>query len=983
MATGQPNPLLSYIRRLATPPAAQVSDRELLQRFAAQHDETAFAALVQRHGPMVLNVGRRILHNGADAEDVFQATFLVLLRKAASLHWKESVGSWLYEVAYRLALKAKTADARRRLHEVQAPQPSSGDLPAELNWRELQTLLDEELHRLPASYRVPLILCYLEGATRDEAAQRLGWSLSTLKRRLERGRELLRLRLVRRGLTVSAALFAPMLMQNTAQAMLPASLARATVRTALQLQAGRALAELASAQVVALVEGGLKIMFMTNLKIATAMLVTVSLFAGAGALARQVLDKRPDVPAPAANFPRNAGEPLASKPQLPATKNAVAQAVEIRGRVLDPDGKPVTRANVYFGRAGFSPEEPPQPMQTTTAADGSFAFRLSDAEFTALGGKNRWSVLQVVAAAKGFGLDWAEFDPQVKEGLTLRLVKDDVPITGRVLDLQGRPVSADIRLVGLETMPEEDLTSYLKNWKNEPAQKALQRAKKILYDPSIFGLPKQVKTDNDGRFRLTGCGRERIVKLAIEAPKIETALVRIIPRPAAEVKTVAQNAAEHLMPGYSRQMLPILYGVPFEHVAGPTKLVVGTVRDKETGKPVAGVRISGSPVGGWWWETTNQIRAKTDAEGHYQLRGLPKSKQYRLSAYPGENSIYLSRAKSESGTDGLEPLTVDFEMVRGVEIRGRITDMATGKPVQTGLRYAPLQGNTHPGTDAFYHAAVGFAVKPDGTFCFLVPPGPGVLLVTVQSANGEKQYTQARLDQEDKGKESKADGAAESLAASDGQRISLYGVNAYRTINPPEDSKAGGYDLQLDPGLTQSGTVLGPDGQKLAGILMNDFTLFQSEPKLLETPSFSLQALDPCAPRQLLFLHKERKLGGHLTLRGDEKDAPTVKLEPLATVKGRLLDSEGQPMAGVQVHGSYRHKFILRPVGWWASRPEPITTDKDGYFQIDYIIPGLELSLYGRDKDKFLEFGEERVKKLSLRPGEHKDLGEIRVQSAE
>jgi RNA polymerase sigma factor (sigma-70 family) len=269
MATGQANPLLRYIRRLAAPHNAQMSDRELLLRFTTQHDENAFAALVQRHGRMVLNVAWRVLHNGADAEDVFQATFLVLMRKAATLRWRESVSSWLYEVAYRLALKAKTAAARRHVHEGQIPPPPSGDLPGELNWRELQTLLDEELHRLPRSYRVPLILCYLEGSTRDEAAQRLGWSLSTLKRRLERGRELLRLRLVRRGLTLSAALFAPMLVQNTAPAALAPGLVQATGRTALQLGAGKPLADLVSAPIAALVEGGLKIMFLTKLKLAT------------------------------------------------------------------------------------------------------------------------------------------------------------------------------------------------------------------------------------------------------------------------------------------------------------------------------------------------------------------------------------------------------------------------------------------------------------------------------------------------------------------------------------------------------------------------------------------------------------------------------------------------------------------------------------------------------------------------------------------
>ena len=116
-------------------------------------------------------------------------------------------------------------------------------------------------------------------------------------------------------------------------------------------------------------------------------------------------------------------------------------------------------------------------------------------------------MLQVIAAAKGFGPDWVKLEPQAKSELTLRLVKDDVPITGRVLDLQGRPVSAaDVRLLALETTPEEDLASYLKGWKTERAQQALHVAGKVLYHPSVAGLPKTVKTDADGRFRLTGCG---------------------------------------------------------------------------------------------------------------------------------------------------------------------------------------------------------------------------------------------------------------------------------------------------------------------------------------------------------------------------------------------------------------------------------------------------------------------------------------------
>jgi RNA polymerase sigma factor (sigma-70 family) len=980
MATGQANLLLSYIRRLAAPPTAQLSDRELLHRFAQERDETAFTALVRRHGPMVLNVARRVLHNDHDAEDVFQATFLVLLRKAPTLCWQQSVGNWLYEVAYRLALKAKTAAARRSRHEAQVVQPKSNEMPPDLTWQELQTLLDEELNRLPVSYRVPLILCYLEGSTRDEAAQRLGWSLSTLKRRLERGRELLRLRLVRRGLTVSAALLAPMLLQNPTQAALGPSLVHATVRTALQLEVGRALTELVSTPIAALVEGGLKTMLLTKLKVTMAMLLAAGVLAGTGALARQALTAQAaDSPPPAANSPSADRHQLVANPR----NEDADQTIPVSGRVLDPDGKPVAGAHLYLSPA-YSAQEPSCPLRTTTAADGAFRFTVARSEYNTLGGQNVWSFLQVIATAEGFGPDWAKLDLQAKSPLTLRLVKDDAPITGRVLDLQGRPVAAaDVRLLSLETTTEEDLTSYLKGWRTERFGGAIQSASKILYHASAAGLAKAVKTDAEGRFRLTGCGRERVVKLSIEAPTIETAVVRIIPRPAAEVKTVAQQAAERMMSQSFRQVLPTIYGLPFEHVAGPTKLIAGTVRDKETGKPVAGVRLSGSPEEGWWWENTNQVQAETDGQGHYQLRGLPKAKQYRLRAWPGEHSVYLSRAKLESGTDGLETMTVDFEMVKGVEIHGRISDKVTGKPVQTSLRYAPLQGNDNPGTDAFHRAAAGFEVKPDGTFRFTVPPGPGILLAMFNTANRDNPYTQARLDPADKDKAFQLQ-AGGAFIASGGMYVFLQHANAYRLINPPTDGKSDTYDMELDPGLTQTGTVLGPDGQPLSGAVVTGLAAIDSRPKTQNTATFIVHSLDPRNPRPLLFYHKERGLGGYLTLRGDEKTAATAKLEPLGTLRGRLLDEDGQPLGRLQVSLDYAQKFISRSVQWWDYPSKPITTDDNGYFRIEGIIAGLELRMgYGTDKGGFLTLADERLKGLSLRPGEDKDLGEIKFKRAQ
>src|SRR5262249_29881512 len=156
--------------------------------YQVQHEEPAFEALVRRHGPLVLGVCRRLLHNWHDAEDAFQATFWVLARKAGSITRKESVAGWLYQVAYRAAVKARTRAANQQQQERKAqPKPSTDPL-AEVTGRELLGVLDEELQRLPQRYRTPLVLCYLEGKTRDEAAQELGWSVGTLKRRLEQGR---------------------------------------------------------------------------------------------------------------------------------------------------------------------------------------------------------------------------------------------------------------------------------------------------------------------------------------------------------------------------------------------------------------------------------------------------------------------------------------------------------------------------------------------------------------------------------------------------------------------------------------------------------------------------------------------------------------------------------------------------------------------------------------------------------------------------
>src|SRR5262249_44880884 len=206
MALGRLRTALHYIgRRLREQPVGSITDRDLLVRFVRGHDQEAFAGLVERHGAMVLGVCRRVLSHDQDAEDAFQAVFPVAAGKAASLRWQDTIGPWLYQVAYRVALKARASAARRHGRErelIDMPHEVASNL--DIQSAELRLILDEELNRLPAKYRAPLVLCYLQGKTNVEAASELGWTKGTVSGRLARGRDLLRRRLTRRGVSLPA-----------------------------------------------------------------------------------------------------------------------------------------------------------------------------------------------------------------------------------------------------------------------------------------------------------------------------------------------------------------------------------------------------------------------------------------------------------------------------------------------------------------------------------------------------------------------------------------------------------------------------------------------------------------------------------------------------------------------------------------------------------------------------------------------------------
>lgn len=307
-----------------------MADGELLTRFLSHQDDAAFAALVRRHGPMVWGVCRRLLCNHHDAEDAFQATLLVLVKKAATLPDRETVGNWLYGVAHQTAVRMRAMAAKRGVRERQVtvmPEPATAE---QYVWNDLAPVVDEELNRLPDKYRLLIVLCDLEGVTRKDVARRLDIPEGTVASRLATAREMLAKRLTRRGVVVSGVLLGSVLCQQSAWASVPTTVVTSTIKAASLIAAGQAAATGAiSATVATLTEGVLKAMFVTKIRsVLAVVLVTLACLGGGVAVTPLVMGKQPDTPEKADPEAKNA-DPTVKKAD-PKAKNAAVKAMQKR-----------------------------------------------------------------------------------------------------------------------------------------------------------------------------------------------------------------------------------------------------------------------------------------------------------------------------------------------------------------------------------------------------------------------------------------------------------------------------------------------------------------------------------------------------------------------------------------------------------------------------------------------------------------------------
>jgi protocatechuate 3,4-dioxygenase beta subunit len=823
-----------------------------------------------------------------------------------------------------MASRAKRAAARRRQHESQANPTQPRDPALSAAWKELQVLLDEEIQRLPEGLRAPFVLCCLENTSYAKAAQQLGLQEGKVRNRLGRARKRLQERLTRRGVSLTAVLAAIALSAEAASAAVPRSLVGSMVEAATQLTAGQALTGgMVSANVLTLVQGVNRAMFLSKCKTAILLLLGTALAgSGLGLAVLRGVGAAPALPARQA-APAAAREGSKKERQQPADAPAQARAkdsAKVRGRVLDPDGKPFAGAKLSWGQAGLKKRV--YPVRATSGDDGTFAFLLTKSELQKIDSDDQ--AYQVLAIVKGYGCAWATADATA-EKLTLRLVQD-APVKGRILDADGRPVAgAKLTVTGVAA----------KGHDGQPGARGWEGP-----------LPEQAEvltTGTDGRFQLAGAGSDRVVKLRLEGRGIATA------------RFDAQGAA-------------------FEYQAALSRPIRGMVRDKATRKPLAGVTVTNGYGG--------LCEAVTDKEGRYELLGVAKAAQYRLDLKPAAGQLYFQRMVGVQDKAGLEALTADCELVRGtVTVRGKVTDKATGKPV-VGARvvYRPFYGNeTAAKMDVHSWPRGGATTGADGTYALPVMPGPGLMLVAGPRPHAYMPAWSTREERKAFFKPQLMEGGFPvegTLAISGGGAIlGAFGQEGYHAVvllEPGEKEEALVRDVALERPKERKGRVVGPDGQPLIGVMVAGL----GPGGAVKGDEFTVRGLNPKAPAPLLtFHHKDKNLGAFLKGLPPEKDGPLiVKLRPCGSLSGRIVDQDGQPIAG------FRGGFSpSKPGGGYLDGPG-FTTDKEGRFRVEGLVPGLEYSFFQIGRKTMIMAWPIRPNTV-VESGKNKDLSDIQAEN--
>jgi RNA polymerase sigma factor (sigma-70 family) len=864
MGRRQSDTLLRHLRQVLEPQAAgDQSDAELLRRFAGLREEEAFAALMQRHGRLVWAVCRRVLHHEHDAEDAFQGTFLVLARKAGSIRKRQSLGSWLHGVAYRVARKARVAAARRRNHESRAATPPEAKPSSEMAWRELQTILDGELNGLPEKCRAPFVLCCLEGKTKPEAARDLGWKEGTVSSRLAQARNLLQQRLARRGVTLSALLVGTALAHDTASAAVPGPLLVATLRAAPAFAVGPATGP-ASAEAVALARGTLRALAASRLRFGAALLVLVSAVgAGAGMILHRPgpggADGDPNSAVPVASAgsaARPEQTPRRGREGNPAPAAEPDQAGEgddgeltVGGRVVDAAGQPLPGAEVAVVAGEYrQPGEllhgagpPARAVLGSGHADARGAFQLSLPRTSA----QRNYGVALIAASPGHGLGWYALTPGQSRGeFECRLEAGKV-VRGRLVDARGNPAArVRFHVAGLNH--------------TAPGSRALRFPEP---PAGLHPWPAPVTTDERGQFVLRDVGPDWEIDFQVRDER------------------------------FAPQWLVLKAGAgPATFSLAPRRTLEGMVTCKDTGRPMANafLVVQSQDAG------AGPLVSRADEQGRFRIAPFPGD-DLVIVAYPEESVPYLGlQNKTVHWPRGAATRRADVALPRGVPVRGRVVERPSGRPVPgVAVEYRPRSADNpyvrpEPTGEVADWWSQDARSGPDGTFRLTALPGPGWLVFKGPgTAYVHAEVSARRLEC------GKAGGVP-------------YFFDAIVPLDVTPAAPEAEVTAELRRGVTRTGQVLAHDGRPAASARLLAPTYipagFEVRGDTLPVGGDGRFALPGCDPGQSVpvwFFDPQRQEGAFVELPGGRAaDEPvTVRLAPCGTAAVRCLGDGGPPVS--------------------------------------------------------------------------------------
>jgi RNA polymerase sigma factor (sigma-70 family) len=961
---------------------AALSDRQLVERFVARRDavgEAAFAAIVTRHGPMVLAICRQVLGDRHEADDSFQAVFLVLARRARSIRDPDLLANWIYGVALRTARKARAQRDRRCRNEKAAmmqhlrsdscmlsDQSAHGPEQTILA-REVAEALYSEIGRLPRPFRLAVVLCYFEGLSLDEAAHRLRCPAGTVRSRLARAYDKLRRGLTKRGVVMPAAGIAAVLASRTASACVSSALCETTARAAMNFAAGGAAAGAISSAAIAMAHDVLRSMLLNKLKLTALTLFFLGAIAtGAGyvihplnALARH----REGEPASEPRRNPARAEPRPSEIAQDTNKPAPGRMFVI-GRVLDSQGKPVPNASVlvYARTTAFHildrPEGLAYPKDIGHAkSDGTGQIQV-DVPRTSSSSHDE---LGVVALAPGHGAGWLTLDTDAEQPVADITLPPEQIIHGRVFELSGQPagnVRVSVTAIRRIVLPQPQLLPRRSGYDGPRFWWA--------HPDDLPGWPRTAVSDAEGRFTLRGVGRGLHAYLTVVDPRFATQVV--------ETETDEISSKK-----------------PLAIALQPARTLSGRVTYADTGKPVPNVRVG---VIGFNQVGLGNLGAPTfftttDHEGRY--RANPRGgAQGTVHAVAPHGEPYLGASQGIAWPKGAITHSTDLALQRGVLVRGKVTELTSHQPVAGAI--VALRG---PATTDTSVANPPVKTSADGSFVLAARSRRGYIVVNGPTGD----YVRRELD--------------EGLFT-DGQpggRRFYYHAFLACDENPGDPDHD--VNLTIQACRPIKGQVVGPDGKALTGAwIISGQTFDDSRFPLSQfwndfyhgvthNGLFEVHGLAPDAAVSVSFLEPKLKLGATVRVSGkpDTGEPIVVKLAPCGTATARLVGPDGKPLAHftplfavmmVITPGEFspikaRKESRFMPVAGVPEAIDPVNypvhpaSDGDGRIVFPALIPGTTYHVVDRSTSGARP-GMQLRKEFTVKAGETLDLGDILIE---